>query len=92
MSMGRAVVTTDAPGCRQTVVDGVSGVLVPVADAAALATAMRRFVEDPSLAVRCGAAARARACEVFDVRGVNDVIIDALALGAPSAVGTEQPA
>ena len=45
MAIGRAVITTDAPGCRGTVVDGENGFLVPVADPDALYRAMRRFVE-----------------------------------------------
>src|SRR5262245_52192999 len=43
MSMNRAVITTDAPGCRETVIDGESGLLVPVGDAGALAAAMMRL-------------------------------------------------
>src|SRR5690606_6595831 len=46
MAMGRPVITTDVPGCRQTVRDGVNGYLVPPRDADALAEAMRRFLDE----------------------------------------------
>src|SRR5690606_28516102 len=49
MAMGRPVITTDAPGCRQTVREGETGFLVPVRDPAALAEAMKRFIEAPEM-------------------------------------------
>ena len=48
MAMGRPIVTTDVPGCRQTVVEGANGYLVPVRDPVALAAAMVRFLTDPA--------------------------------------------
>lgn len=80
MATGRAVITTDMPGCRDPIEDGVSGVLVPPRDAAALAVACLRFVEDPSLAVRLGGAARRIAEERYAVERVNAAILRALAL------------
>src|SRR3546814_15107680 len=50
MSTGRAIITTDAPGCREPVTQGQNGLLVPVRAPAALAEAMLRFVHDPDLA------------------------------------------
>lgn len=44
---GRALITSDIPGCREAVEDGVSGYLCPAKDADALYEAMRRFVELP---------------------------------------------
>ncbi|MCD9032757.1 glycosyltransferase family 4 protein [Luteimonas sp. Y-2-2-4F] len=64
----RALVTTDAPGCREVVEDGVDGLRVPVRDAAALARAIARLHDDPALARRLGAAARAKALARFDER------------------------
>lgn len=58
MAMGRPVVTTDAPGCRETVRDGWNGFLVPARDSTALARAMERFLLDPALAA--GMAERSR--------------------------------
>jgi glycosyltransferase involved in cell wall biosynthesis len=80
MSMGRAIITTDAPGCRETVVDGVNGYLIPLKDAGALAQAMSRFVDDPSLIPRMGASSRALAEARFDVDKVNQVILAELGL------------
>ncbi len=71
MAMGRAVITTDVPGCRETVVDGVSGFLVPVRDSAALAEAMFKFVRNPDLIVAMGGQSRRMARERFDVNFVN---------------------
>jgi len=82
LATGRAVVTTLAPGCRETVIEGQTGFLVPVRDPAALAEAMARFVEDPSLAARMGQGARAYAEAKYDVHAVNRVILDALGLSA----------
>lgn len=80
MSMGRAIITTDAPGCRETVRDGENGFLVPVKDAHALAAAMRRFLETPDLATTMGTAARRVAVGKYDVHKVNDVMIRAMDL------------
>lgn len=62
------LVTTDVPGCREVVTDGVDGLLVPVRDADALADAIARLQDDPELAARLGAAARAKALAEFDER------------------------
>jgi len=80
MATGRAVVTTDVPGCRETVVDGESGTLVPPGAPAALAVALEQFVEDRTLATRMGVAARTRAEGVFDAHRVNAQVIGALGL------------
>ncbi|QFS82441.1 N,N'-diacetylbacillosaminyl-diphospho-undecaprenol alpha-1,3-N-acetylgalactosaminyltransferase [Roseivivax sp. THAF40] len=71
MSCGRAVITTDSPGCGETIDDGVSGLVVPRGDAEALAGAMRRFVKEPGLAERFGQAARQKVCGTNDVHLVN---------------------
>lgn len=62
------LVTSDAPGCREVVMDGVDGLLVPVRDAAALAAAIARLQDDPALCERLGGAARAKALAEFDER------------------------
>ena len=80
MAMGRAVITTDAPGCRGTVVDGETGLLVPVADPDALHEAMRRFVVEPGLAQRMGEASLRLVREKFDVHKVNAEILEATGL------------
>jgi glycosyltransferase involved in cell wall biosynthesis len=80
MAMGRAVITTDAPGCRGTVVDGENGLLVPVGDAEALYRAMRRFVEEPALAQSMGEASLRLVREKFDVNKVNSAILEGTGL------------
>lgn len=78
MSMGRAVITTDAPGCRETVVNGVNGFLVPVRDVDALAIAMLRFVERPDLIETMGVESRRLAEIRFDVNVLNTKLIEVL--------------
>ena len=62
----RPLVTTDVPGCREVVTDGINGLLVPVCDALALAHAIARLQDDPSLGRRLGEAARAKALAEYD--------------------------
>lgn len=81
MAMGRPAITTDAPGCRETVIDGESGYLIPPRDAEALARRMLEFVEDRDRIARMGAAAHARCREKYDVRLVNRQVLEALGLG-----------
>lgn len=75
MSMGRPVIATDAPGCRETVQDGVNGFLVPVKDATATEKAMEQFILRPHLIGEFGAQSRRIAEEKYDVRKVNHVIL-----------------
>ena len=81
MSMGRPIVTTDAPGCRETVQEGVNGFLVPIKDVVALEKAMERFILNPELIPEFGLASRRIAEEKYDVRKVNKIIIEAMGLG-----------
>ncbi len=70
------LVTTDVPGCREVVSDGIDGLLVPARDAAALAAAIARLHDDPLLARQLGIAARAKALAEFDERIVIERTID----------------
>ena len=85
------LVTTDAPGCREVVTEGVDGLLVPVRDATALARAIALLQDDPSLAQRLGTAARAKALAEFDERVINaatlNVYRELLAPKGPSFAG-----
>jgi glycosyltransferase involved in cell wall biosynthesis len=71
---GRALVTTDVPGCRTLVQDGVEGFLVPPNDPAALADALVRLANNPMLVARMGEAARARILAGFTERHVMDAV------------------
>jgi glycosyltransferase involved in cell wall biosynthesis len=82
MAMGRPVVTTDAPGCRETVEHGENGFLVPVRDADRLAEAMTRFVEEPALIETMGRRSRQIAERKYDVYEVNNVILRTMGLAA----------
>lgn len=71
-SCGLPLVATDVPGCRDVVLDGVNGYLVPVRNASALADAILRLVESPELRQRLGRASRIRALSEFDQNIVLD--------------------
>ena len=78
MAMGRAIITTDAPGCRQTVRAGENGYLVPVQDPEALALAMARCLDDPQGLQAMGAASRRIVVEHYDVRRVSQATAQAI--------------
>ncbi len=79
MAVGRPIITTNAPGCRETVRPGINGALVPPADAEALYLEMKRFAGLSRAELqRMGAASRAIVEAEFDVRQVNTAIISAL--------------
>lgn len=80
LAMARPVITTDAPGCRETVVDGVNGFLVPPRDPEALAEAMERFIQDPSLVERMGWESRKLAEERFDAYKINARLLSELGI------------
>ncbi len=80
MSMGRPIITTDAPGCRETVVDGENGYLVPVRSVDGLVQAMEKFIRNPELANSMGARSRQIAIEKYDVHKVNAVMLKHMGL------------
>jgi glycosyltransferase involved in cell wall biosynthesis len=71
-SCGRPILTTDVPGCRAVIEDGVEGLLVPARDAAALADAIVRLVAEEPVRLSMGRAARRRAERWFDHRRVSE--------------------
>lgn len=75
LAVGRAVVSTDIPGCREAVVPDETGILVQPRDVPALAAALSRLVENPELAEAMGRAGRKLAERRFDVRLVNEDIL-----------------
>jgi len=79
MATGRPILTTDAPGCRETVIDGVNGFLVPPRNSEALANAMLRLIEQPeSETHRMAQASLNLARERFDVHKVNAQLLEAM--------------
>lgn len=66
-AVGRPIVTTNSIGCKDVVDDGVNGFLVPVKDSEALAQKLRILIEDKSLRVSMGKAAREKAEREFDI-------------------------
>lgn len=80
MAIGRAVITTDVPGCRETVVDGVNGFLVEKWNPQALAEKMIYFIEHPEEIKKMGYESYKIAQEKFDADKVNKRLIDMLGL------------
>lgn len=72
MSMGRAIITTDAPGCRETVIVGKTGFLVPIQNGQAVAEKMIEFIEHPELVEQMGKKSNEYCKNKFDVIKVNN--------------------
>lgn len=75
MAMGRAIITTNAPGCRETVKNNINGFLVPIKSVSALVSSMEKFLKDETLIAAMGQASYRIACEKYDVHKVNALII-----------------
>ena len=78
MSMGRPIITSDAPGCRETVENGINGFLVPPRSVEPLADAMQFFLKHPDKITEMGEASWQRVKRDYDVHKVNQVILDAM--------------
>lgn len=83
LAMGRAVVTTDAPGCRETVREtaiGKNGFLVEPQDLNSLVEAMEKLIVDTGLNERMAKASLLLAQDVFDVHKVNEAMLTGMAI------------
>jgi glycosyltransferase involved in cell wall biosynthesis len=80
MSMGRPILTTDNVGCRETVIPGENGYLVPKANAQALAERMIWFIENRDQWERMGIRSRELAEEKYDVHKVNAQLMEIMGL------------
>ena len=80
MAIGRPVITADVPGCRETVVDGVNGFLVPKWNPEALAEKMCYFIENPQQINVMGVESYKIARENFDVSKVNKKLFEIMGL------------
>lgn len=80
MAMGRPIITTDSSGCRETVIDGVNGFLVPPRDANALAKKMIWMIENSEEVAKMGKNSRGICEEKFDVHKINEKMLHKLRL------------
>ncbi len=80
MSAGRAIITSDAPGCRETVVEGQNGYLVPIQNVEVLAEKMKFLIENPTLRDSMGSRSREIAVEKYDCSKVNNRLMQDLGL------------
>lgn len=78
MSMGRAIITSDAPGCRETVVPNKNGFLVQIKNPEELSKTMKKFVDSPSLVHSMGLQSRVIAENKYDVHKINKEMIKIL--------------
>ena len=74
MAMAKPIITTDSPGCRETVSEGLNGYMVPVHDPPSLATAMEKFIDRPHQIVEMGSQSRRMAERLYDVHTVNQAM------------------
>lgn len=76
MAIGRPIITTDAPGCRETVINNHNGFLIPKWNANALAKKMIYFIENPHKINEMGLESHKMALELFDTDQVNDKLFN----------------
>ena len=75
-AIGRPVVTTDSVGCRDTVIDGKNGYMIPIKNSEALAVALKKLIDNPELRQQMGKNAREFAVRKFDINDVIKVHLD----------------
>ncbi len=80
MACGRAIITTNAPGCRETVIDGQNGFIVPVMNTEALVEKMLFLADNRELVIKMGQISRSIVEKKYDVEGVNAIILSAMGL------------
>lgn len=90
MAIGRAIITADNPGCRDTVEQGRNGLIVKPRDHADLAKAMETLIKDPDLIGKMGAASHQLASERFDVHAVNRLLLGEMGLLQTTELRTVQ--
>lgn len=80
MAIGRAVITTNCPGCRDTVEQGKNGFIVEPRNARDLAEAMEKLIESPDDIHQMGEAAHQLARERFEVHAINRLLLGEMGL------------
>ncbi len=81
LSMGRPVITTNAPGCRETVIDGRNGYIVPVRDSQILAERILNLANDINMREKMSEESYLLCSEVFEVNKINEQIIKKMGVG-----------
>lgn len=76
MSIGRAVITTNSVGCKEGVIDGVNGFLIPPYDYKFLANKMEYFIQNPNEINKMGLESRKIAEQNFDIHKINKRLIN----------------
>ena len=82
MAMGRPIITTDVPGCRQTIEDGCSGFLVNPRNGKDIAQAMRKYLLNPVLLEKMGKESQQRAGQMYDQLNVTLQILSHMNINA----------
>lgn len=80
MSMGRPIITSDAPGCRETTIEGKNGFLIPIKDVVSLTDRMTWMIAHPSERQTMGEESRKIAVDKYDVNQVNRSLLKHLGL------------
>jgi glycosyltransferase involved in cell wall biosynthesis len=86
MAMGRAIITTDAPGCRETVKNGENGFLIPVKNVEAVVEKMEYLINNPAINAKMGEQSRVVAEEKYYIRKVNKAIFEVMELNYPNNI------
>ncbi|WP_063856021.1 MULTISPECIES: glycosyltransferase family 4 protein [Rhizobium] len=89
MAVGRAIITTDLPGCRETIEPGENGYLVMPRSADSLLSAMWPLADGLRLAAEMGRRSRELACTRFNVHSINEILIDRMGLSNHDHAGRE---
>lgn len=80
MAAGRAIVTTRVPGCKDTVIEGYNGFLVPAGDENALAERMEILIQNKDLRITMGESSYQLCLEKFEVSQVNEILLSTMGL------------
>jgi glycosyltransferase involved in cell wall biosynthesis len=81
MAMGRPVITTDVPGCRETTIHGVNGFLIEKKNINSLVNAMKYFILNPHSIASMGAQSLKIVREKFDVKLINRILVSEISRG-----------
>ena len=80
MATGRPIITTNVIGCKETVIDGKNGFLVPKADSEILAQKMIWFIQNYEQCSKMGQNSRLLAEKIFDVKKINSNLLNIMGL------------